>query len=124
MVGTFLKLAGYEVLTAKDTAEALQHAETPGLGAFILDVNLGTESSAELLTSLRTKRPEVPVILYTGLENSEESVKKMLGSGSVHYFRKGNLQALVVFVNSLIEQSGKTGAAAPSGVVTGGWNIV
>jgi len=43
-VGSFLQDAGFEVVTAKDAAEALQRMETFKLDGIVLDLNLGEKT--------------------------------------------------------------------------------
>jgi len=93
-VGTFLKLKGYQVLTAKNAKEALVQAEAGELAAVILDVCLPGEDSARLLRHLKAEQPHAQIILYTGLDENQDAVQQMLKQGAEHHFRKGNLNEL------------------------------
>jgi signal transduction histidine kinase/CheY-like chemotaxis protein len=60
---------GYEVLTAADGAEALaQIAQPTELAACLLDVTMPDIDGIEVLRSLRELRPDLPVVLSTGID--------------------------------------------------------
>ncbi|HWX23112.1 MAG TPA: response regulator [Candidatus Binatia bacterium] len=111
-VGTFLKLAGFRVVTAGSAAEAKVRADGGGLGAIILDVNLAGEDTVQLLKSLKITRPEAPVILYTGLEHDAEPVHRLMEQGADYYLRKGNLRALVECIQALARKLSPTAPRA------------
>jgi DNA-binding NtrC family response regulator len=64
-----LKRAAYQPLTARSSREALalfqRHAET--IDVVLLDLQLPAESTPELLEALRALRPDIRVILMSGL---------------------------------------------------------
>ena len=105
-VGIFLKLAGYQVVGARDGKQALAQAEAGRLGAIVLDVSLAGEDSAELMRNLKAKQPEAQVVLYTGLEQSEEGVQRLIAQGAGPYLKKGNLKELVNCLSDISRKSG------------------
>src|SRR5579864_5665813 len=100
-VGMFLKLAGYRVVTACSGAEAKLRAESGGLGAIVLDVNLAGEDTGQVLKALKETRPEAPVILYTGLGHDAEPVHRLMDQGADYYLQKGNLRDLVQCIQAI-----------------------
>ena len=44
---------------------------------------------------MRLNHPGVPILLFTGLEHDEETVRKMLTQGAGQYLRKGSMEELV-----------------------------
>jgi CheY-like chemotaxis protein len=94
VVGTYLKEAGFEVVTAKDAAETFQRSQRIQLDAIVLDVHLAGENSALLMQLLKLSHPGVPIIVYTGLDQDDEDVQKMLQQGARQYLRKGTLGEL------------------------------
>jgi CheY-like chemotaxis protein len=94
VVGTYLKEAGFEVVTAKDVAQTFERSQKIRLDAIVLDVNLAGENSALLMQLLKLSHPGVPIIVYTGLEEHDEPVQKMLKQGARQYLRKGTLGEL------------------------------
>jgi CheY-like chemotaxis protein len=94
LVGTSLQDAGYEVLIARDTTEAMVLMEGLTLSLIILDLDLGGENGLMLMSFLRENQPGVPVILFTGLSHDDEQIQVMLKQGAQQYVRKGRLEDL------------------------------
>jgi twitching motility two-component system response regulator PilH len=94
VVGIYLRSAGFEVLTAKDEAEAVARMQKVKLDVIVLDLNLGGQSGLLLMESLKQQHPGVPIIIYTGLEHDAETVNAMLGQGAREYLRKGTMGEL------------------------------
>jgi CheY-like chemotaxis protein len=94
VVGAYLKDAGFEVVTARDVAETFERSQKSQLDAIVLDVNLAGENSALLMQLLKQSHPGVPIIVYTGLEQHDEVVQRMLQQGARQYLRKGTLGEL------------------------------
>ena len=90
-----LKGVGHEVLAAADASQALALTEGVKLGLIILDLDLGGESGLNLMKYLRHNQPGVPIILYTGMEHDDATVKAMLTQGASQYLPKGSMELLV-----------------------------
>ena len=88
MATMYLTESGYEVWTARDSAEALRQAGRVRPDLIILDLNLGGESGLVVMRLLKEKHPGVPVLLYTGMEHDEAAVQSMLREGAQQYLRK------------------------------------
>ena len=72
MVATMIILLGYQVLAAKDGVEALKifkncHDE---IHVVLSDLNMPRMNGLETLTALRQIRPDIPVILSSGHDES------------------------------------------------------
>jgi DNA-binding response OmpR family regulator len=104
MVGSFLKLAGFDVVTASNGTEAMHQADSGALATIILDVNLAGEDGVALMDLLKASRPEAVIILYTGLERNEAAVQRFLEAGAQRYLRKGHLRDLVKCVAEFSRQ--------------------
>ena len=70
----FLRLEGYEVDTASDTATAMQKLQRGSFHLVISDVNLPGSDGFELLRSIRQRHGEVVTILITGYGTIESAV--------------------------------------------------
>jgi DNA-binding response OmpR family regulator len=101
-----LQGAGYSVITAQDASEAMKKSEGVHLGLIILDLNLGGESGLTFMKYLRHNHPDVPILIYTGLEHDDSTVKAMLNQGADQYLRKGSTQELIVTVGTYFRQLG------------------
>jgi DNA-binding response OmpR family regulator len=95
VVASTLKGVGHDVITAKDASEAMKSSEGVKLGLIILDLDLAGESGVMLMRFLRRNYPEVPILIYTGMEHDEVAVKTMLMQGASQYLRKGSMDELI-----------------------------
>ena len=86
--------AGREILTAKDATEAMRLAESVTLSLIILDLDLDGEDGLVLMQFFKCNQPDVPVILYTGLNHDDEAIQELLRQGAYQYVRKGPLEDL------------------------------
>ena len=62
-----LKKAGYEVMTAKSGAEALQLAASRALDMVLSDYLMPGMNGAELARKIKAQQPHLPVILISGV---------------------------------------------------------
>ncbi|HWX23113.1 MAG TPA: response regulator [Candidatus Binatia bacterium] len=100
----FLKDAGYEVLTAKDPADAVAQAKNAKLDLIILDVNLAGQSGVDLLKVLKKDHATVPFILYTGMEHDDQTVQTMLQAGADLYLRKTTMEEMLRAVQNILDR--------------------
>jgi DNA-binding response OmpR family regulator len=101
---TALGDAGYDVITAQDASEAMGKAEGANLGLIILDLNLAGESGLTFMKYLRYNHPNVPILLFTGMEHDDITVRAMLDQGADQYLRKGSSDELIVTVGMYFRQ--------------------
>jgi len=101
-----LQDAGYAVVTAENATEAMQKAEDLRLGLIILDLNLAGESGLTFMKYLRHNHPDVPILLFTGMEHDDTTVRAMLDQGADQYLRKGSTEELIVTVGTYFRQLG------------------
>jgi len=103
MVTACLNEGGYEVLAARDASEAMLQTEGVTLDGIILDVNLAGENGLMLMKFLKRNHPDVPIILYTGLNHDEAAIQTMLKEGAQQYLRKGTMEELFNTVQGVIK---------------------
>jgi DNA-binding response OmpR family regulator len=101
---TTLQDAGYSVVAAQDASEAMERAQNNMLGLIILDLNLAGESGLTLMQYLRRNHPDVPILLFTGMEHDDSTVRAMLDQGADQYLRKGGSEELIVTVGTYFRQ--------------------
>jgi len=89
MVSNIFRHHGFEVLTAENIDVALELADGVPLDVIVLDVNLSGEDGMGLMTFLHRNHPDVPIILYTGMQHDDEVIKKAISQGARQYLRKG-----------------------------------
>jgi DNA-binding response OmpR family regulator len=103
LMGTvYLQDAGYEVLPARDTAEALAQTQSVGPDLIILDLNLAGESGVPLIGIFKEQHPRVPVLVYTGIEHDQNAINDLLAQGADQYLRKGTMGELLRTVQSTL----------------------
>ena len=102
VAGTVLKDAGFEVVTAKDQAEALRRMETIKLDGIVLDVNLAGENGLLLMELLKEKHPGVPILVYTGMDHDAAKIQEILHQGARRYLRKGSMADLCSTLKSMV----------------------
>jgi DNA-binding response OmpR family regulator len=95
-----LQDAGYEVIAAKDASEALEKAVGADLGLIILDLNLAGESGLTFMQYLKHNLPDVPILLFTGMDHDDSTVRAMLDQGADQYLRKTGTAELIVTVGT------------------------
>src|SRR5262245_14268765 len=100
----WLENSGYTVLNARDASEALQQAR-PSLGLIVLDLNLAGESGLILSTYLKRNYPEVPILLCTGMDHDDSTIRAMLDMGADEYLHKGTMQQFLVTIGTVFKRA-------------------
>lgn len=103
MATMYLMDFGFEVWTARNTAEALRQAERAKPDLVILDLNLGGESGRGVMKLLKEKHPTAPILLYTGMEHDQASVQAMLREGAQQYLRKTTIGEMLKAVQMAMD---------------------
>jgi DNA-binding response OmpR family regulator len=82
-----LRAEGYSVLVAPDGPQGLALASGDDVDLVVLDLMLPGMSGIDVLTRLRTRRPDVPVIILTARDDVDDRVTG-LNSGADDYVTK------------------------------------
>jgi DNA-binding response OmpR family regulator len=102
---------GYNLLTAENADEALGLADRFPVDVIVLDVNLADlagKDGSNLLASLKRKRRDTPIILYSGLAEGDAEVKDMLRQGAHRFVPKaGSLNGLLEAIRNLSDPKGQ-----------------
>ena len=102
LISEFFEAKGYEVTTAAGAAEAMRLAVDEVFDLCVFDVNLAGESGLELLRYFKSNFPNLPIIIYTGLEG-ENSMDMAVLRGANGFLRKGEpLENLFEAVKSYV----------------------
>ncbi|HTD65406.1 MAG TPA: response regulator, partial [Candidatus Limnocylindria bacterium] len=67
MLSMYFARHGYETATAADSAETLRIVEASNVDVVVLDIGLAEEDGLKLLGRLKAARPELRVIMLTGM---------------------------------------------------------
>ena len=79
-----LRQAGFEsanVIEASGAKEALQKIAAGGIDVVLSDVNMPEITGIELVKVVKTKMPDIPIVMIT-TESSPEMREKMLAAGA------------------------------------------
>jgi DNA-binding NtrC family response regulator len=74
MIIKHLVYLGYEVITATDGMEGLKKLDAGGYDLVITDIVIPYVSGVGVVSALKDKRPEIPVIAITGYGKEPEAV--------------------------------------------------
>ena len=77
-----LEAAGLSVTTAADARSALAHPSSATCRVLLCDLMLPDRPGTEVMAALRARRPNLPVVLTTGLINAETLDHALEGSGA------------------------------------------
>ena len=88
LLAAFFEGKGYDVTAATAAADAMRLADSEPFAVCIFDLNLAGESGLELLGFFKSNFPDLPIIIYTGIED-EGSVEMAMFRGASGYLRKG-----------------------------------
>jgi DNA-binding NtrC family response regulator len=86
-VMTLLETKGYKSVYAESAEEGVQQGLTNEFDLVITDLRLGKSSGLEVISSLKSARPSLPVILMTSF-SSVDSAVQALRNGAVDYIMK------------------------------------
>jgi len=90
----FLKNDGHEVYLAEDTNTAKNISLVQDLDLVITDIIMPKSTGIELLKEIKSKNPDIPVIIMTGeptVETAKEAVKRDAHDYLIKPVSKGNL---------------------------------
>jgi len=101
-----LRASGIDsVICCQSPADALRVIDEQPLGAVVLDLSMPGVSGQEILGYVRETRPELPVVVATGVESIESAVECMK-QGALDYLAKPvEEERLVASVRTALEMS-------------------
>jgi diguanylate cyclase (GGDEF)-like protein len=90
------RYASFEIRFMGNLAAGINEATQNNIDVILLDLNLPDSSGFETLLKLKLKIPDAPIVVFSGFEDEEESLKAVRG-GAQDYLVKGRTDG-----NSLI----------------------
>ena len=90
-----LRFAGITTLVAGDADAALQLLERPDVALVISDVQMPGRDGYELLSIVRRRRPDVPVVLMTAYGTVAKAVAAMQGGATDYLVKPFEARALI-----------------------------
>jgi len=80
-------LLGYEAIIARDGKECIECLESAAVNAVLLDLNIPKMNGLEVLTYIKEKYPQIPVIMVTAVHDITTAVKA-IKIGAYEYITK------------------------------------
>src|SRR5688572_5671503 len=84
----YFKRRGCTVTTAQNSADALRLINELPVQLVILDINLGDTSGLDLLEPMKKARPNLPIILFSGIGMDEKTLEDARRKGATGYLNK------------------------------------
>jgi DNA-binding response OmpR family regulator len=100
-ISKVLRRSGYVVDEASDGEDGLWQAQSHDYDGIILDVMLPKRSGLEMLTDLRTKGKETPILLLTALSEVEDRVVGLRKGADDYLCKPFALEELLARVDAL-----------------------
>jgi len=89
LLSIYLKRRGCTVTSANNGADALRLVNELPVQLVILDINLGEKASGlDLLEPMKKSRPNVPVILFSGIALDQKTLEEARQKGACGYLNK------------------------------------
>ena len=98
MASGALQEAGFDVVAVSGASEAVLQKDLAALALIVLDLDLGGENGLMLMKHLKRYHPNVPIVIYTGMQPDAEAVTRMREQGASVFLRKGPTSELVAAV--------------------------
>ncbi|MDH5326590.1 MAG: sigma-54 dependent transcriptional regulator [Gammaproteobacteria bacterium] len=105
VIGSTLALAGYQTVMAQDGMDAMAIMEKHSVDLVVTDIQMPKMDGNTLLKSLRSRWPDLPVVMITAYASIQKAVESMK-EGAVDYLAKPfEAEVLVNTVNQFISNA-------------------
>lgn len=88
-LGQMVEKTGWKCLRAPTGEIGMDVFRTNDIDAVVLDINLPKMDGFAVLRQLKEMKPNVPVVMLTGLGYEKDQIEKALGFGAAGYVSKG-----------------------------------
>ncbi len=88
LLAVYLGRQGYDVSTAASSAETLRLVDASPVDLVVLDIGLAEEDGLKLLPTLKVRRPNLRVVMLTGMGFVEELLQEASQKGADGYVSK------------------------------------
>jgi CheY-like chemotaxis protein len=88
MLSMYFSSHGYETATAGDSAQAIRVVEGGNVDVAVLDIGLAEEDGLKLLEQLKSRFPDLHVIMLTGMGFVEDLLQEAQQKGADGYVSK------------------------------------
>ncbi len=88
LLSLYLSKHGYHVSTATTSSETLQIVERTAVNLVVLDIGLADEDGLGLLSAIKSRDPNIQVIMLTGMGFVEDLLQEAHAKGADGYVSK------------------------------------
>ncbi|HKS36945.1 MAG TPA: response regulator [Verrucomicrobiae bacterium] len=88
LLSIYFKRRGCTVTTAQNGADALRLVNERAVQLVILDINLGDTSGLDLLEPMKQARPDLAIILFSGIGLDQKTLDDARRKGASGYLNK------------------------------------
>jgi len=88
LLAVYLSKAGYEVSTTASSAETMELVSHETIDLVVLDIGLADEDGLKLLPAIKAQRPNLRVVMLTGMGFVEELLEEANQNGADGYVSK------------------------------------
>lgn len=103
-----LKRAGYRVKAVENGHKAVKEVEKKTYNLALVDLRMPKMDGIEVLENIKKKKPEIPVIIYTGYGSVTTAVEAMRKGASDYLNKPFSPEELKLVIKKVLEQKGNT----------------
>ncbi|MET9026959.1 response regulator transcription factor [Nocardia sp. NPDC004168] len=112
-----LRLSGFQVLVARDGAQALRSVNENAPDAIVLDMNMPVLDGAGVVTALRAMGNEVPICVLSARASVDDRIAGLESGADDYLVKPFVLKELVVRIRALLRRRSDVPAPATPGAV-------
>ena len=117
LIGSGLRMTGWDVAQAQDGPSALQLARTYRPDVLVLDIMMPGFDGLELLRRIRAFRPEVPCLFLTAKDAVEDRIEGLAAGADDYVTKPFSLEEVIIRLHRLVQRSGIASASSAELVV-------
>jgi two-component system NtrC family response regulator len=102
ILGAVLEEEGFEILTANSGAEALEILQTSQTDLVLTDMKMPEMDGIDLLEKIKTRDPQLPVIMMTAHGTVDKAVEAMQKGAYSYILKPFDNDRLIIYVNKAI----------------------
>ena len=103
-----LKRAGYRVKAVENGHKAVKEVEEKTYNLALVDLRMPKMDGIEVLENIKKRKPEIPVIIYTGYGSVTTAVEAMRKGASDYLNKPFSPEELKLAIKKVLEQKGNT----------------
>lgn len=119
MVAMALRYEGWSTTIAADGAAALAAARRERPDAVVLDVMLPDISGLDVLTELRRRHGELPVLLLTAKDAVEDRIAGLSAGGDDYVTKPFSIEEVILRLRGLLRRTGVSAESGSAQIVVG-----